>query len=183
MVESQNTIQQNMQEFTSDAPSDFDFEIGDWFVKHRRLKSTLNGCNEWVEFEGLSSVVKILDGFGNLEDNLLHLPGSSFSAIALRSFNKVTNKWSIWWLDARFPDVFDVPVVGEFIGGIGLFFADDVLDGVPIKIRFRWSSLKPNNPRWEQAFSTDDGATWETNWTMSFLPNTLNLNGEVTRAL
>ena len=154
------------------APDDFDFEIGDWVVKHRRLKERLKGCKEWDEFEGESSTRKILGGFGNLEDNLLHFPGSSFRAIALRSYNTETSKWSIWWLDGRFPDSLDTPVVGGFANGVGLFYADDVFEGMPIKIRFMWSVAAPKQPRWEQAFSSDGGTTWETNWTMDFLPKT-----------
>lgn len=152
------------------APGDFDFVMGDWLVKHRRLKERFKGCDEWVEFEGVSSTRKILGGFGNLEDNHIHFPESSFRAVALRAYNAALNKWSIWWLDGRFPDALDVPVVGTFSDGIGLFFADDVLNGVPIKVRFKWSSLEPNKPLWEQAFSIDDGFTWETNWAMEFLP-------------
>jgi hypothetical protein len=61
-------------------------------------------------------------------------------------------------------------VVGKFEGNTGLFHADDVFNGKPIKIRFIWSWAPHENPRWEQAFSPDDGATWETNWTMQFTP-------------
>ncbi|WP_345323644.1 hypothetical protein [Candidatus Villigracilis proximus] len=67
-------------------------------------------------------------------------------------------------------DSLDTPVVGEFSNGIGLFFADEILEGMPIKIQFKWELLKLNQPRWEQAFSADGGATWETNWTMDFFP-------------
>jgi hypothetical protein len=52
--------------------------------------------------------------------------------------------------------------------GVGTFYADDVLDGRPIRIRFRWLGTGGSTPRWEQAFSPDGGATWETNWTMQF---------------
>ena len=31
-----------------------------------------------------------------------------------------------------------------------------------------WSGITTPTPRWEQAFSDDDGATWETNWVMEF---------------
>ena len=161
-----------LTELDPGAPNDFDFEIGNWMVKHRRLKERLNSCDEWEEFEGESSTQKILGGFGNLEDNLLHFPTASFRAIALRSYNAGTKKWSIWWLDGRFPDSLDTPVVGEFSNGVGLFFADDVLEGTPIKVRFKWNVLEANRPRWEQAFSADGGTTWETNWIMDFLPKT-----------
>jgi hypothetical protein len=159
-----------LTELDPGAPNDFDFEIGNWMVKHRRLKERLKGCTEWEEFEGESCTKKILGGFGNLEDNLLHFPAASFRAIALRSYNAGTKKWSIWWLDGRFPDSLDTPVVGEFSNGVGLFFADEVLEGTPIKIQFKWNVLEANQPRWEQAFSADGGTTWETNWIMDFLP-------------
>lgn len=151
------------------APTDFDFEIGDWTVRHRRLKARLQGCTDWAEFEGLSSTRKVLGGSGNLEDNLIHLPEGPYRAIALRSFDAASGQWSIWWLDGRFPGTLDTPVVGGFEDGRGLFFADDVLDGKPIRIRFTWLP-GDGQPRWEQAFSPDGGESWETNWTMDFIP-------------
>ena len=149
-------------------PDDFDFIIGDWRVRHRRLKTRLAGCGEWIEFEGTSTTRKILGGFGNLEDNTLGLPDGAYRAAALRSFDPATATWSIWWLDGRHPDRIDTPVVGGFADGTGLFHADDMLDGAPIRVRFMWSSLATDTARWEQAFSVDGGDTWETNWTMDF---------------
>ncbi len=149
-------------------PDDFDFIIGDWRVRHRRLKTRLAGCREWIAFEGTSSTRKILGGFGNLEDNALDLPDDAYRAAALRSFDPTTATWSIWWLDGRHPDRIDTPVVGGFANGTGLFYADDTVDGVLIRVRFTWSSLATDAPRWEQAFSVDGGETWETNWTMDF---------------
>ena len=151
------------------APTDFNFAIGTWTVKHRRLKDLLSETKEWIEFEGSSTTRTILGGFGNLEDNVLHFPNSSFRAAALRSYDPNTKQWSIWWLDGRFPNKVDVPVVGEFKNKVGLFYAEDVLNNIPTKVRFTWDSTLPENPRWEQAFSTDNGITWQTNWTMSFL--------------
>ena len=80
----------------------------------------------------------------------------------------MAHTWSIWWLDARHPGRLDPPVVGSFDNGIGNFETDDFLDNKPIKVRFRWDARAPDAPRWEQAFSGDDGATWETNWVMHF---------------
>jgi hypothetical protein len=154
----------------ANAPKDFDFIIGDWLVKHKRLNARLAGCTEWTEFEGRTSTMKILGGFGNLEDNLLHFPEGAFRAAAMRSYCPTSGTWSIWWLDGRNPTALDTPVVGKFADHVGLFFADDVLDGQPIKVRFIWTARPGAHPRWEQAFSSDQGKTWETNWEMEFIP-------------
>lgn len=152
------------------APGDFDFIMGDWVVSHRRLNERLAGCTAWTEFSGRSSTRKMLGGFGNLEDNILHFPEGSFRAVAMRAYCPADGTWSIWWLDGRHPTRLDTPVVGRFEGGTGLFYADDVLDGRPIRVRFTWLAAGPHGPRWEQAFSADAGLTWETNWTMAFAP-------------
>jgi hypothetical protein len=114
--------------------------------------------------------MKILGGFGNLEDNLLNFPEGSFRAVAMRSYCAKTGTWSIWWLDGRNPTRLDTPVVGSFSNHTGVFFADDVLNGKPIKVRFTWSAAPGEHPRWEQAFSGDFGTSWETNWMMEFVP-------------
>ena len=155
-------------ELLASAPDDFDFVIGDWHVRHRRLAERLAGCTDWVEFDGEMSTRPILGGFGNVEDNLLRFPDGEFRAIALRAFDPETSQWRIWWLDGRFPDRLDVPVLGGFDSGVGTFYANDVLDGRPITVRFLWTRVDADRLRWEQAFSADDGATWETNWTMDF---------------
>lgn len=149
-------------------PADFDFIIGDWQVRHRRLNSRLTGCLDWTEFSGQSSTRKILGGFGNVEDNVLHFPDGEVQAAAFRSFDPVTKVWAIWWLDGRAPHSLDVPVVGRFFGSVGTFFADDWLAGNAIKVRFTWNANPGGNPTWEQAFSGDGGVSWETNWTMEF---------------
>lgn len=150
------------------APTDFDFMIGSWAVAHRRLNQRLVGCSEWTEFDGTSTTRKILRGLGNVEDNVLHFPDGSVHAAAIRSFDPSTRTWAIWWLDGRSPHHLDVPVVGQFEEGVGSFFADDVLDGKPIRIRFLWFPNAGSIPRWEQAFSPDGGKTWEVNWVMHF---------------
>jgi hypothetical protein len=149
-------------------PTDFDFFIGSWNVGHRRLKERLAACTEWEEFAGTSVVQKILGGFGNMDDNMLELPGGSYRAVTLRSFHPEKKQWAIWWLDGRNPWSLDPPVVGQFTNGVGVFYADDQFNGRPIRVRFIWTVPQPDAPHWEQAFSIDAGATWETNWTMDF---------------
>lgn len=158
-----------MSDLTSSNPSsDFDFIIGDWEVKHRRLNARLVGCADWTEFVGTSSTRKILQGFGNVEDNVLCFPEGPIRAAAFRSFDGVSKRWAIWWLDGRAPHHLDVPVIGGFSGTTGTFLANDMLEGKPITVRFKWHTNPGGHPVWEQAFSADGGVTWETNWVMEF---------------
>jgi hypothetical protein len=39
-----------------------------------------------------------------------------------------------------------------------------MFNGKPIVVRYIWSNITADHCRWEQAFSPDDGKTWETNW-------------------
>lgn len=151
--------------------SDFDFFVGAWQIQHRRLKERLTGCQDWEEFEGRSVMQKLLGGLANVDDNLIHLPDGDYRALTLRSFNAATGLWSIWWLDGRHPDRLDVPVVGGFKDGQGCFYADDTLRGQAIRVRFMWTPCSElGQPRWEQAFSSDCGISWEINWVMDFRP-------------
>jgi hypothetical protein len=150
------------------APADFDFIIGHWRVHHRRLNERLCGCQDWTDFSGRTSTRKILQGFGNVEDNVLGFPEGEVRAAAFRSYDAATGTWAIWWLDGRAPHALDVPVVGRFADGVGTFYADSTLRDQPVRVRFVWRVNPGADPTWEQAFSPDGGTTWETNWHMRF---------------
>lgn len=149
--------------------ADFDFQRGEWTVRHRRLKARLAQCSDWEAFDGRCSQFPILGGNGNVEDNLLHLPAGDYRAVAVRSYDPSFASWAIWWLDGRNPHSLDVPVVGRFEEGVGTFYADDVHEGAKVRLRFLWLRTDTESPRWEQALSADGGSTWETNWTMDFV--------------
>ena len=61
--------------------------------------------------------------------------------------------------------VLDPPVVGSFEGNIGRFYTRDTYESKPIIMMFVWDKSDKNNPVWSQAFSPDNGKTWEWNWT------------------
>lgn len=57
---------------------------------------------------------------------------------------------------------------GRFDNGVGTFYSDGTLEGKAIRTQFVWSHITPTSARWEQAYSSDGGKTWETNWVMEF---------------
>jgi hypothetical protein len=96
------------------------------------------------------------------------LPGDRYRGMSLRTYDPDQDRWSIYWLDSRRPGFLFPPVAGGFDKGIGTFHGDDEHDGRAIRVRFLWSRITPQSARWEQAFSLDEGNSWETNWTMDF---------------
>ena len=145
----------------------FDFLHGRWQVVHRKLRQRLAGNTEWFEFPGTLEVAPILGGLGNFDQNVLSDPKGTFEASSLRLFNPREKQWSIWWFDARLPSI-DPPVVGGFQGAKGTFYSRDVFKDRPIRVRTTYEPLTPEHAQWTQAFSPDDGATWEVNWIMDF---------------
>lgn len=149
-------------------PQDFDFLIGRWKIRHRRLQQRLLDCQDWDEFDGECRMWPLLNGLGNIDDNVLQLPDGPYRALSMRTFDPATGQWAIWWVDGRNPHRLDPPVVGGFEGGVGEFQCDDELRGQPIRVRYRWTDTATGRPRWQQAFSADGGESWETNWVMDF---------------
>lgn len=148
----------------SDGRDDFDFLMGRWNVRHRRLKTLLTGANDWYEFPGASVAQKILGGLGNVDDN--HFPTLGFGGMTLRLFDPAKRQWAIYWANSRTGILFP-PVFGRFKNGTGRFSGEDEHDGTPIQVVYVWSRIAAESCRWEQAFSLD-GKEWETNWIMEF---------------
>lgn len=71
----------------SSTPNDFDFFVGRWIVHHRRLKERLTGSSQWEEFGGTSEMRKLMDGQGNVDDNVIDLPAGRYRAVSLRAFD------------------------------------------------------------------------------------------------
>jgi hypothetical protein len=88
----------------------------------------------------------------------------------VRAYDPKSGDWAIWWLDGRNPHgPLDPPVKGHFENGVGHFYADDTLNGKPVRVRYTWSHITAASAQWEQAFSPDGGKTWEVNWVMQFV--------------
>lgn len=149
---------------TRDGLKDFDFLIGTWSTHYKRLRHALSNNHEWYGCGGSSIVRALWDGNANIEDGDVRCPGDIIRGMTLRTYDAKSHQWSLYWGTEKHGLV-TIPQVGHFdANGVGQFFADDTYAGRPIIVRYQWTKLAGDHPHFEQAFSADKGATWETNW-------------------
>jgi hypothetical protein len=146
-----------------DGQHDFDFEIGTWKTHLRRLVHPLSGSTEWVEYDGVSVVTKVLNGRANLVELNVAGPAGRIEGLSLRLYNPEAKQWSLNFANVN-GGVLTPAAIGEFKNGRGEFYNQDTLNGRSILVRFVISDITPKSCRFEQAFSADGGKTWEINW-------------------
>ena len=142
---------------------DFDFLTGTWDVANRRLKVRHCGSDDWDAFPGRSIVRPHLQGMANVDE--IAFPTKGWSGLTIRLFDVEARRWGIWWVNSR-DGRLQAPVFGAFAGDVGEFFGEDLDEGRAVRVRYRWTRNGTDAAGWEQAFSPDDGLTWETNWVM-----------------
>jgi hypothetical protein len=159
-------VSDDMRCLLPDGARDFDFLEGHWVIRHRRLTQRLVGADTWEEFETPATMHPILGGLGNIDQ--CQVSGSQFfEGVSIRLYDKSARVWRIYWTDSTGARLFP-PVEGSFVGAVGLFEGTDEHQGRPVRVVFRWNKSDVHHPVWEQAFSPDEGETWETNWRMHF---------------
>ena len=146
---------------------DFDFLVGGWKIRNRKLKKPLAGCEEWDEFHVTQNCRQILLGLGDFDIFSTEFDGKPFEGFTLRLFDPQTRLWTIYWADSN-EGRLDGGKVGSFNGDIGGFFARDVVAGKNVVVKFRWDKRNPEAGVWSAAFSVDEGQTWEWNWRAYF---------------
>ncbi|HUR97361.1 MAG TPA: hypothetical protein VMZ26_04755 [Pyrinomonadaceae bacterium] len=146
-----------------DGVHDFDFEIGTWKTKLKRLSKPLTGSTTWIEYEGTTTVRKVWDGKANLVE--LDVSGASgrIEALSLRLYNPESRQWSLNFSNSA-GGTMSVPTVGEFKNGRGEFYDQETFNGRFVLVRFVISDITPDSCHFEQSFSDDGGKTWEVNW-------------------
>jgi hypothetical protein len=144
---------------------DFDYFVGGWITKQRRLKVRGVGSADWEEFPAIQCLTLYLDGGATVDE--LYMPTKKRAGLTVRAFDVDKHQWSIYWVSSATGQLDPVPVVGGFDGNRGEFYADDQENGRPIRVRYLWTKLDQDHARWEQAFSYDSH-TWETNWIGEF---------------
>jgi len=147
--------------------NDFDFLVGKWKMYNRRLNKRLENGKDWTEFVSWDENSMILSGTANMDTysttQMPGMEGKKFEGVTLRLFDPKTKLWRLYWVASNV-GVLDPPVVGSFENNIGHFFTRDTFNGKKIIMMFRWDARDKNNPVWGQAFSADNGNTWEWNW-------------------
>jgi len=148
----------------NDGRTDFDFLMGRWNVRHRRLRTLFGHADDWYEFPGTCVAQTMLNGLGNVEEH--DVPTQGFKGMAVRLFDPAQRHWAIYWANSLTGILFP-PVFGRFANGEGRFHGEDSCNGRPVQVTYLWSRIAPASCRWEQSFSLN-GRDWETNWIMEF---------------
>ena len=141
---------------------DFDFLDGKWEMVNRRLVKRGVGSKEWDTFPATVTAHVMLGGVTNVDEVVF--PTKGWAGTTFRHFDLEKKQWSIYWVNSRDGKMQGSAQVGGFDGDVGLFYGDDVDEGRPVRVVYKWTRVGPDGARWEQAFSYDDGKTWETNW-------------------
>ena len=144
---------------------DFDFEIGNWATEVRVLRNPLSGKPPaWAEYRGTSLVKALQDGRANIVELSVAGPAGKIEGVSLRLYDPGTRRWSLNFASLS-DGALTPPVTGGFgADGRGVFTGEDWLGGRPIRVRFVITQPSADEARFEQAFSADNGATWEVNW-------------------
>lgn len=146
-----------------DGQHDFDFEIGVWNTRLKRLAQPLSGAQEWLEYQGTTTVSKVLDGRANLVELSVKGTAGTLEGLSLRLYNPVSRQWSLNFANIR-SGVLARPSVGGFKDARGEFYSQEEYNGRTILVRFVISAITRDSVHFEQAFSDDGGRSWEVNW-------------------
>lgn len=152
-----------------DGRNDFNFLFGRWHTHYRILRNRLVHDTVWYSCGGDALITPFWSNAGNLEVGTLRCPPPRgyVDSLTLRTYSQDTHQWSLWWGTKKL-GVVPPPQIGHFnASGIGEFFANDTWKGRPVIVRYQWKTIN-GLPHFEQAYSTDGGGTWETNWVCDY---------------
>ena len=149
---------------------DFDFLVGGtWHVANRRLNRRPGGTTDWTSFEHTFRASVLMDGQISIDENVFATQG--FTGVTFRTLEVPARQWAIYWINSRDGRV-TPPVHGGWNGDRGVFFGVDEDAGRPVRVRFLWERLGPDDARWTQDMALIGGpgaadGPWETNWIMT----------------
>jgi hypothetical protein len=153
-----------------DAQHAFDFDLGSWKTHSRRLLKPLTGSTTWVEMDGVTVVRPVWGGKANLAELEADGPRGHLELLSLRLYDPTAQQWNLNFATSGVGilnvsgNAQSVPMIGRFVGKRGEFYDQEPYNGRTIWVRFVIEPLSSTTAHSEQAFSDDNGRTWEVNW-------------------
>lgn len=138
---------------------------GEWNVINRQLKYRGVGSTEWDIFPSHETAQLLMNGMVSVD--VAEFPTKNFMGTTVRLYDPAQDQWAAYWINSK-DGLLQPPVYGRFVNGKGIFLGDDMDGDKPVKVRFEWTDTHTDAPRWSQAFSYDEGVSWEWNWHMQF---------------
>lgn len=148
----------------TDGSHEYDFDLGTWHTHTTRMLHPLSGKQEWTELDGTTVVTPVWGGRANLAEYKAVGPNGPIELLALRIYNPKTHEWSINFATPGRGELSNTPGIGAFNNGRVEFYDQERYNDKAILLRFSMWGITPDTAQSEQAFSTDGGKTWETNW-------------------
>jgi len=141
----------------------FDFWRGRWDV-NLRVRAE-DGSWPASSHRAVAEIYPILDGKAVLE----LWDSERIKGYSLRYFDVARNEWVLWLNWPGRNTAGSSSLSGSFHHGRGDFFSESpTQDGGTLISRYSFNDITPTSLRWDDAYSTDRGRTWEHRWRMEF---------------
>lgn len=136
---------------------------GQWTVAHRRRTA----AGTWERLSGTCVVSPVLGGLGAVEDHSIAMAHGIARRASLRLFDPETARWSAWIMGRAELGV-GPRLTGRSNRDGAILYGVEMAGGGAVNVRHTWTILDAGRARWEQATSSDGGATWATDYVMAF---------------
>jgi hypothetical protein len=151
-----------------DGAHDFDFNFGVWKSHITRLVHPLTDSKESIELNGTVAVRKVWDGKAWLEEMEADGPKGHWQGMTLFLYNPQSHQWSQTFVNSS-QGVVAGTLTGSFQDGREELYSQDTVDGRAILVRGTWSNIAADSHRYQEAYSTDGGKTWQTVFTADLI--------------
>jgi hypothetical protein len=149
--------------YSADGQHDFDWEVGTWDTQLKRLRDPLSGKTEWLAYSGTSVIKPVMGQRANLVELDVRGSAGQIAGVSLRLYQPATGQWRLHFANLANGLMTD-PMHGAFHQGLGTFYGQDSVNGRFVLVRFLIIPVASDQYRFEQAYSSDGGKNWETNW-------------------
>jgi hypothetical protein len=147
-----------------DGARDFDFDVGVWHTRIRRILDPLAGGRHSIELHGIVTVRKLWGGRASLEEIEVDGPNGHWEGMNLFLYNPEARQWRQFYSNSKAGTI-GAPFVGGFENGRGELISPDTVDGRAILVRAIWSNIQTNSHDYSEYYSDDGGVTWKLSFT------------------